>query len=219
MNGDTAHGAAIYYYTSPSGSNAQYEVNSPSPGSATPGVIWIDGSANNGTRGGSSNSFNAGPSVDVTLTGLIVGQTYTVNFDYNTEINNHDTSTGPHSNSKGGPSGLIVGASTSPGSAPQWSASLPPGVSEFLTTNIGPQNNPNVSWDTGSYSFVATGTREFVYFVDNINPSLNNELWSSNIFLADISLVPEVSPLAMVGLALVGGIGFVMFRRRKLALS
>ncbi|MBV8969663.1 MAG: hypothetical protein JO331_11475 [Verrucomicrobia bacterium] len=221
MNGDTADGAAIYYYTHPSGANAQYEVNSPSPSSATPGVIWMDGSANNGTRGGSNNSFNAGPSVDVTLTGLIIGKSYTVNFDYNTEVNPNDTNIGPTGNSKGGPSGLIVAASTSSTlpSSDQWSSPLHSGVSEYTTSHSGPQTNPNVSWDTGSYSFIATGATEYVYFVDDINPSLHNQEWSSNIFLADVSSVPEISPLAMVGVAVVGAIGFSMYLRCKFAVS
>jgi hypothetical protein len=222
MNGDTSGGAAIYYYTHPSGPNSVYEVNSPSPGAATPGVIWLDGSANNGTRGGSKNAFNAGPSVDLTLTGLTIGKSYTVNFDFNTEVNPSDTNTGPNGNSKGGPSGLIVAASTSSTlpSSDQWSSPLNPGVSEYITSHSGPQSNPqHFSWDTGSYSFIATGGTEYLYFVDDINPSLHNEEWSSDILLADISLVPEVSPLAMVGLALVGAVGFVLFRRRQLALS
>jgi hypothetical protein len=170
MNGDTNGGAAIYYYTNkPSGTNSQYEVNSP-PGSTNPGVIWLDSSTGNGTAR-SGNSCNLGPSVAVTLTGLVTGELYTINFDYNTEVNTDRNAT---DNTKGGPSGLIVSAFTSPLTlsnlgADQFNAS---NTQQYITTgaDAGPQFNSDAAWSNASFSFIAGNSTEYVYFADDINP-------------------------------------------------
>jgi hypothetical protein len=219
MNGDTNAGAAIYYYTNkPAGTNSQYEVNSP-PGATNSGVIWLDGNTDNGTAR-SGNSFNLGPSVAVTLTGLVTGELYTINFDYHTEVNTDRNAT---DNTKVGPSGLIVSAFTSPLDLSNLEAdqSNASNTQQSITTgaDAGLQFNSDAAWSNASFGFTAGNSTEYVYFADDINPNWNNERWSSNFFLADVSLVPEISPLVMVGFALVGAIGVVMSRRRKVALS
>ena len=207
MNGDTSPHAAIYYYSA--SVPGVFEQFKPIPASG--GAIYLDGSQGTGTsRGGVG--FNRGPSVSVQLNNLLIGQMYTIDFAYNTEVNTQDGSlfTDQTGNSKGGPSGLLVAA----GFVPSFGA---PGVEEFTTTHLGPQTDPNVSWDTGHFSFIANGSMEKVYFMDDTNPNLNNERLSSNIFLADVSLIPEISPLAMVGLALAGLVSFRTLRKRTSA--
>jgi hypothetical protein len=94
------------------------------------------------------------------------------------------------------------------------------GLSTFLTTAHGPETNPRVPWDNGVFSFMATARTGYVYFIDDYqNKLLTNTTLSSNSFLADVSLdpVPEISPLLMVGLALIGLVGFQTMRKRSLA--
>jgi hypothetical protein len=209
MNGDTSPSAAIYYYSSSvQGSLKGYEPVPPSGG----GAIYLDGSQGKGTsRGG--DGFNQGPSVSVQLNNLVVGQTYTLDFDYNTEINRGDSRafSDPSGDSKGGVAGLLVGYSTD-------SATPTSGLKTFLTTDHGPEADQHVPWDNGVFSFTATASTGFVFFIDDNDPSLANERLSSNSFLSDVSLVavPEISPLVMVGLALIGLVSFQALRKRTL---
>jgi hypothetical protein len=54
---------------------------------------------------------------------------------------------------------------------------------------------------------------------DYLDKSLVNETLSSNSFLADVSLVtvPEISPLLMLGLAIIGLVSFQTLRKRTSA--
>ena len=207
MNGDTSSGAAIYYYTS--SAQGDFEPLPPDGG----GAIYLDSSRGSGTsRGGAG--FNQGASVAVTLNNLLVGKTYTIDFDYNTEINQNDGSpfTNPGSDSKGGVAGLLVGYSTS-------TTTPTSGLTEFLTKTHVPQTDPHVAWDDGVFTFTATAPTGYVYFIDDNNPSLTNETLSSNSFLSDVDLVtvPEINPLLMVGLAIIGLVSFQTLRKRTLA--
>ena len=210
MNGDTSSGAAIYYYSSSvQGSLKQYEPLPPDGG----GAIYLDSSQGTGTsRGGAG--FNQGASVAVTLNNLLIGKTYTIDFNYNTEINTNDGSpfSTPGSDSKGGVAGLLVGYSTS-------TTTPTSGLTEFLTKTSVPQTDPHVAWDDGVFTFTATAPTGYVYFIDDNNPSLTNEGLSSNSFLSDVDLVtvPEINPLLMVGLAIIGLVSFKTLRKRTLA--
>jgi hypothetical protein len=208
MNGDTSSGAAIYYYSaSVQGSLKNYEPLPPAGG----GAIFLDSSRGSGTaRGGAG--FNQGASVSVQLNNLTVGHTYTLDFAYNTEINVNDGSPFTTGDSKGGVAGLLVGYSNS-------TATPSSGLTTFLTTNHGPETDPHVPWDNGVFSFTATASTGYVYFIDDNDPSLTNETLSSNTFLSDVSLVtvPEISPLLMVGLAIIGLVSLQTLRKRTLA--
>jgi hypothetical protein len=205
MNGDTSPHAAIYYYSASfPGVLDQYKPIPPSGG-----AIYLDGSQGTGTsRGGVG--FNRGPSVSVQLNNLLVGQMYTIDFAYNTEINLADGRlfSNPFGNSKGGVAGILVGYSTD-------TVTPTTGLTTFKTTTHVPETNPHVPWDTASFSFKATASTGFVYFIDDyIDKTLTNETLSSNAFLADVSLIPEQSPLLMVGLALTGLVSFRTLRKR-----
>ena len=214
MNGDTSPHAAIYYYSPSIQSTLKGYEPSPDGG----GAIYLDGSQGKGTsRGGVG--FNRGPSVSVQLNHLLVGHTYTLDFAYNTEINLADdrSFSNPAGNSKGGVAGILVGYSTD-------TVTPTSGLKTFFTTDHGPEGNPHVPWNNGVFSFTATAPTGYVYFIDDYNYGnvpVANETLSSNSFLADVSIdpVPEISPLLMVGLALIGLVGFQTVRKRSLAIS
>jgi hypothetical protein len=193
LDGDSSHNAAVYLYRGVGNLggtlNGQYMPDAPAD-SSNKGVIWLDGSQGEGiSRGGPG--FNLGPFVALSLLGLNAGQQYTINFELNTEVN---TVNDPN-NTKGGPSGLLVRAN---------------GITqEYITPANAPQSNPSTApWTHGSYDFVFTPNAlgiDTVFFVDDPAAGLNNERLSSNIFLSNVSLVPE-SGLVLV-LAL--GAGFL----------
>jgi hypothetical protein len=210
MNGDTSHGAAIYYYSSSVQSSLKgFEPLPPNGG----GAIYLDGSQGRGASRGDVG-FNTGPSVSVQLNNLVVGKTYTLDFAYNTEINRGDNSpfSDPAGDSKGGVAGLLVGYSAD-------AATPTSGLKTFLTTDHGPETDEHVPWDNGVFSFTATASTGHVFFIDDNDPSLANERFSSNSFLSDVSLVtvPEISPLLMIGLAIIGLVSFQTLRKRTLA--
>jgi|SRR5215475_6326965 len=203
MNGDTSGGAAVYYYRGVGVLNnttlsGQFMVDSP-PGATDKGVVWLDGSQGKGTsRGGVG--FNLGPAVTLSLLNLNVGQTYTVDFQYNTEVN---VLTNQPDNTKGGPSGILVSANGLP-------------TSQFITqNNFVPETNPSTApWTHGAFSFIAVDGINKVSFFDDTSGVLNNELLSSNAFLADVTIVPETMPLVIaLGACALGALAFHRFSR------
>ena len=144
------------------------------------GNIEIDtaGAIGPGTDPFSTNSLevnaNNPETVSQTITGLVVGQSYTVNYDYGDR---------PGS----GPESMTV----SVGGAP-------------LGTNTDPGGNSSLQWHGDSYLFVATGTTETLSFTglpDTGLASYGNEVTNVSLYATP---EPSTWLLMLSGLGLLG---------------
>jgi len=164
-------------YTSPSQPQNLWGGPHPSPDGGN--FVGLDGEQTPGVQGAISQTIN----------GLIVGQTYTLNFDW--AAGQIQSRTGP--------------------TTEQLQASL--GGQSFTTSVVDNPNQGFTGWFTDSFTYTATATSEVLSFL-----SIGTPTGLPPIALLDgVSLtqnVPEPSTLALM-LTGIGAVGFLVRRRRS----
>jgi hypothetical protein len=191
----------VYYYTSnPDAQNgAFFFLNNPPPGFNF--AVQLDSTTGNGSQ----ETFTQGASLSQALS--LAPGTYTLSFYISTEVGSQGGV------DKGGTSGILVsltGSNFTSGSLNN---------AEFTTTSPVPATRATAPWtlETTNFTIGTGGSSVTLTFQDDPNPTLGNNLRSSNIGVGGISIaaIPEPAPLTLIGIGLVSLVGFQKLVKRR----
>ena len=199
---DLADSNAYYYTANPNAFNpaASFLPNPPAPFNF---AVQLDSS----TGDGSQERFTQGATLSQAL--FLPANTYQLSFYFATEVGS------ANGVDKGGTSGILVNL-------------LGPGITsgslvnaEYKVTNPIPATRANTVWEHVTADFtVGSGTpgtpNVVLAFQDDPNPLYGNNLRSSNVSIAGVSIqpIPEPAPLTLIGVGVVSLVGFQKLLKR-----
>jgi hypothetical protein len=194
----------VYIYTTNPDANNPFFFFLNNPPAGFNFAVQLDSTTGNGTQ----EQFGPGQGASLSQALFLAPGTYQLSFLISTEVGAAQGVT------KGGTSGILVSL-LGPGIT---SGSL--NSAEFLTTSPVPATRANTPWTPEAVDFtVGTPGTVTLTFEDDPNPALGNNLRSSNIGLADVSIaaIPEPAPLTLIGVGVVSLVGFQTLLKRRRA--